>query len=112
MTLEEMLRRVDAIDEILTPLENELVDLEIMIRKVRAAKWIEENGVTRNNVQLTAFGSPGVPYLNDIGEAKRWIVSLAVQHPFVAWNDGIYSREDFLAGRIRMDAPARLSDLQ
>lgn len=112
MTLEEMLARVDVIQSIIDPLNTELDLLCTEIRRLKAAEWIAANGVTRDNVQLTMGGSPGVPFFEELKQAKEWVATQSVHHPFVEWNGQIFSRENFMQSRMVWNSTANVSDLQ
>lgn len=112
MTLEEMLARIEAIEVITDPLMEELGALEMEIRKLKAAEWIAANGVTKDNVQLTMGGSPGVPFFEELKQAKEWVATQTVSHPFVEWNGQIFSRENFMQSRMVWNSTANFADVQ
>jgi hypothetical protein len=108
MTLEEMdkdLANYDARISLLVKQRDELRELK---RKLRAKAFIDANGITKSDVELSE--GDGKPYFMTVGQFTNWLKSQPSHKRFAEWNTIIYFTTDVLTGRMP-EMPATIRDL-
>lgn len=78
-------------------------------RRLLSVAFINANGVTRDEVQLST--GHAVPYCGMINTFANWLRDTKCPKRFCEWNGTIYFTAEIVAGRMDPNAPANISDL-
>jgi hypothetical protein len=99
---EALKNKIKAVEELIYPLQKNLVELEDQLKDAQSIEWIEENEVTADQVQLSWGDDFWFVAYDTFG---RWLRETACTKPWVEWNGRIHRSEEIKDGYLRADAP-------
>lgn len=109
MTLHQIARELASVEAELRPLLSRKESLEREERRLRSQAFIDANGVTRWNIEMSSGDDK--PRFQMITGFADWMRKANCQKRFCEWNGFIYFTAEVLAGRLDRDAPGRVEDL-
>ena len=102
-------KRIEEIRLQVSPLETEARRLRQKLSGLESRQWIDENGATKGNVEMSDGSSK--PYFGHIAEFAKWLKQNSGKM-FAEWNGTIYYQRDLVAGQMPRDMPGRVKELE
>ncbi len=91
------------------PLNQTIALLRVEVMQLRSIYYIESNGITRSNTEITS--EPGCHWHAHLDKFIEWLALQPDPKPWSDWNGLIYKTSDLLTGRMP-ETPARVRDLK
>lgn len=110
-TIKSLQAEIDGLAAEIQPLNQDLQNCRDKLKSAKAQQWIEANGVTRDQVELSGSGRPSTtPYFHDVFAFGKWLTANSEKR-FCEWNTQIFFTAEVVEQRRTRDATATVSDL-
>jgi len=110
MTLEECLCEIKTVERELAPLERRMQFLETERRRLESKRFIEVNGVTKDNLQISR--GDGIPHFGEVNDFIKWLKETKCKKRFCEWNGSILFTAELIIGSCCLVSAGRVQDLE
>ena len=108
MDIERIEKHIDLIDEEIELLLERAAPLKRHLAKAKSIKFIEENKITRDQVQR--HDEYAMPCIRNVWTFAKWMEENSNKKWF-CWNEILYRSSEIIAGRMDHNAVGRFEDL-